>query len=141
VSRIYFDAMLFIYVLEAHPEHGGRVREILDVVGRRKDTLLTSMLTVGEVLAGAYKRGATDIVVNTKALLRPPVVELLPFTLETAEHYARIRAFNRVSAADGMHLACAAYAGVNLFLTNDRRLRGLVIPGIDFIAGLDVNLF
>jgi hypothetical protein len=54
---------------------------------------------------------------------------------------ARIRANNRVSPADAIHLASAAQSGVNLFLTNDRVLPKLVISGIDFIAGLDVNLF
>ena len=54
---------------------------------------------------------------------------------------ARIRAENRVSPPDAIHLASAAQAGVELFLTNDHRVRGLVIPGIDFIAGMDVNLF
>jgi predicted nucleic acid-binding protein len=74
-------------------------------------------------------------------VVRPPAVELLPFTIETAERYARIRGDNRVSPPDAIHLASAAHAGVDLFLTNDRRWQGLVIPGIDFIAGMDVNLF
>ncbi|HEY7838794.1 MAG TPA: hypothetical protein VIC54_09360 [Terriglobales bacterium] len=42
---------------------------------------------------------------------------------------------------DALHLAIAATAGVNLFLTNDRRLHRLKVPGIDFIAGLDTNLY
>jgi predicted nucleic acid-binding protein len=46
-----------------------------------------------------------------------------------------------VAPADAIHLAAAAHSGVNLFLTNDEKLQRLVIPGIDFIAGLDVNLF
>jgi hypothetical protein len=61
--------------------------------------------------------------------------------MKTAEIYAKIRAENRVSPADAIHLACAAEAGVNLFLTNDRRLTGLIVPGIDFIAGMGVDLF
>jgi len=70
-----------------------------------------------------------------------PQIELLPFTPETADHYARIRGNHRVSPADAIHLASAAQYGVDLFLTNDRRLQGLTIPGIHFIAGMDVNLF
>jgi len=37
-------------------------------------------------------------------------------------------------------LACAAVAGTDLFLTNDEKLIGKVIPGIQFIAGLDSNI-
>ena len=94
----------------------------------------------GEVLTGPYKRGASDLALRVREVVRPPAVELLPFTIETAERYARIRGDNRVSPPDAIHLASAAHAGVDLFLTDDRRLQGLVIPGIDFIAGMDVNL-
>jgi hypothetical protein len=31
--------------------------------------------------------------------------------------------------------------GFDLFLTNDDHLRGLAVPGIDFIAGMNVDLF
>jgi predicted nucleic acid-binding protein len=68
-------------------------------------------------------------------------VELIPINADTADLYARIRARNRVAPADAIHLAAAAHTGVNLFLTNDEALQRLVIPGIDFIAGLNVNLF
>jgi predicted nucleic acid-binding protein len=43
--------------------------------------------------------------------------------------------------ADAIHLACAAQAGTDLFLTNDKRLVGKFVPGIQFIAGLDMQLF
>lgn len=141
MSRVYWDAMLFVYMVEAHPDHGARTKQILAAIQRRNDTLCTSVFTLSEVLAGPYKKGALDVATLVREVIRPPEVELLPFNAETAERYAQIRAANRVSPADAIHLACAAVAGVNLFLTNDHRLSKLVIPGIDFIAGLDVNLF
>jgi len=42
--------------------------------------------------------------------------------------------------ADAIHLACAANAGTDMFITNDKRLFGRVIPGIQFIASLDTAL-
>jgi predicted nucleic acid-binding protein len=57
-----------------------------------------------------------------------------------ADIYASIRAKQRISAADAIHLACAAQARTDLFLTNDAALIGKVIPGIQFIAGLDSNI-
>ena len=108
---------------------------------RRRDTLCTSVFTVGEVLTGLYKRGEIEMASRVREALRPPQIDLLPFTTETADRYAKIRGSHRVSPADAIHLACAAHAGVDLFLTNDQRLSGLVIPGIDFIARMDVSLF
>jgi predicted nucleic acid-binding protein len=81
------------------------------------------------------------IVGQIRDFLRQPHVELLPFGLEAAHQYAQIRAKHRTTPADSIHLATAAQARVDLFLTNDHRLRGIAVPGIDFIAAMDVNLF
>ena len=141
MSRIYWDTMLFVYLLESNPEHGPRVREIRTAMLDRGDTLSTSVFTLGELLAGPYRTGALEVAAQIREALRPPEIELFPFDAAAADSCARIRATHRVSPADAIHLASAAHHEVDLFLTNDRRLVGLVIPGIDFIAGMDVNLF
>jgi predicted nucleic acid-binding protein len=66
---------------------------------------------------------------------------ILPFSFETAKHYSAIRASQRISPTDAIHLASAAEANADLFLTNDNQLQGKVIPGIQFIARLDINLY
>jgi uncharacterized protein len=141
VSRIYWDTMLFVYWFEDHPKYAERVGQIFDGMRKRHDTLCTSVFTVGELLTGPYKRGAVEIAAQMRDVMRPPTVELLPFSADTAEKYAQIRAQNHVAPADAIHLASASQACVNLFLTNDMRLRCFTVPGVDFIAGLDVNLF
>jgi predicted nucleic acid-binding protein len=65
---------------------------------------------------------------------------LLPFNVDAAERYARIRAKWKVSPADAIHLACASVARVDLYLSNDAGLKKLVIDGIHFIAGLDATI-
>jgi uncharacterized protein len=141
VTRIYWDTMLFVYWLEEHPEYGDRIEYLMDQISRRGHTICTSVLTVGEVLTGYYKAGELAAAARVREQLRSPDVELLPFTAEAADRFARIRAMNRIAPADAIHLATAAEAGVRLFLTNDRRLSNLTIEGIDFIAGLDVNIY
>ena len=141
MSRIYWDTMLFVYWLEDHPRYAGRVQQIYDKMSARGDTLCTSVFTIGEILAGVYKAEDPEKVLEMRNFFQPPHVEILPFHAEAADRYARIRAVHRVSPADAIHLASAGHAGVDLFLTNDRRLNGLSIPGIHFIAGMDVELF
>ena len=68
-------------------------------------------------------------------------VRLVPFTAETAGRYAVIRAIQRFSHADSMQLACAAQAGVDLYLTGEPELAGKLVPGIQFIAGVDGAVF
>ena len=72
--------------------------------------------------------------------LGPPSVELIPLSRPVMERYAQIRGSRSVLPPDAIHLACAAESGTDLFLTNDRRLHRLAIPGIQFIAGIDSGL-
>jgi len=141
MSRIYWDTMLFVYWLEDHPRCAKRVRHILSKMKERQDQLCTSSFTVGEILVGPYKMGASETTRQIREVFKAPFVEVIPYTIETADLYAGIRAQQGVSPADSIHLACAAQARIDLFLTNDAALVGKVIPGIQFIVGLDSNLF
>jgi uncharacterized protein len=140
VSRIYWDTMLFIYWLENHPQFARRVGAIRTRMEQRGDQLITGAFTFGEVLAGPYRIGALKAADEAKRLLKNAVSEIVPFTVETADHYARIRGRLGVPPADAIHLASAAQAGTDLFLTNDKNLIGKVIPGIQFIASIDMQL-
>ncbi|MGA2353517.1 MAG: PIN domain-containing protein [Terriglobales bacterium] len=141
MSRVYWDTMLFIYWLEDHPQYASRVDAIRSRMEQRRDQLITGAFTFGEVLAGAYRKGAPQLADETRRLLGAVVTEAIPFTVETADRYARIRGTPGITPADAIHLASAAQAGTDLFLTNDKRLMGKIVPGIQFIASLDTDLF
>ncbi len=140
MSRVYWDTMLFIYWLEDHPQHARSVDAIRSRMEQRHDQLITGAFTFGEVLAGAYRKGAPQLAEESRRLLRSVVAEVVPFTLETADRYARIRGTPGITPADAIHLASAAQAGTDLFLTNDKRLLGKIVPGIQFIASLDTQM-
>jgi predicted nucleic acid-binding protein len=140
MSRIYWDSMLFIYWLENNPLFAKRVAAVHSRMRDRKDDLITSAVTLGEVLAGAYRKGPASRVDKVRAALLGLLSEVVPFTAAAADCYARIRGSTDISSPDSIHLACAATAGTDLFLTNDRNLVGKVIPGIQFIAGLDSDI-
>ena len=137
MTRVYWDSMLFIYMLEGNPVFGPKVGKILSQVTNRGDTLSTSVFSIGEILTGPQRKGLISGVHAVKKYFSSGAVEVLPFTETTSERYSIIRGANRVSQADGIHLACAAEAGVDIFFTNDRDLRRLSIPGIKFFADLD----
>jgi uncharacterized protein len=141
MSRVYWDTMLFIYWLEDHPQFAKRVDAIHSRMEQRQDQLITGAFTFGEVLAGAYRNGAQKVADESKRMLRSVVAEVIPFTIETADRYAQIRGTLGVAPADAIHLASAAEAGTDLFLTNDKSLLGKIIPGIQFIASLDTQFF
>jgi len=141
VSRIYWDTMLFIYWLEDHPQFAKRVDTIHSRMQERNDQLLTAAFTIGEVLAGTYRQGKSSSAKQTKEALLSVVSEVVEFTADTAERYAQIRGSLGVAAPDAIQLASAAQAGTDLFLTNDKRLLGKFVPGVQFIASLDTQLF
>ncbi len=140
MSRIYWDTMLFVYWIEDHPRYARRIRQLLLKMNRREDQLCTSTLAVGEALVGPRKAGNREGATKMLDVFRSSFVEVIPFGIEAAEHYASIRANQSIAAPDAIHLACAASAGTDLFLTNDKNLVGKVVPGIQFIAGLDSNI-
>ncbi|HEX3891545.1 MAG TPA: PIN domain-containing protein [Terracidiphilus sp.] len=142
MSRIYWDSMLFIYLFEGNPSYTSRVTTILSGIMQRGDTLCTSVFTMGEVLVGPRKAGFNAGVKRAREFfLESGEVELISFTNATADRYSIIRAGTSIKAADVIHLACAAESGVELFITHDKSLQKLTIPGIHFITGLDTSLF
>jgi predicted nucleic acid-binding protein len=140
MSRIYWDTMLFVYWLENHQEYAARVQTIFTRMEARHDKLCTSTFALGELLVGPYRVGASDVARKIQEFFRTSEVGLIPFTEDVADLYAQIRADHRVSPADAIHLACAGHFGVDLFLTNDHRLIGKVIPGIQFVAAMDADI-
>lgn len=143
MSRVYWDSMLFIYVMEGNPTFGPAVDKILTEMDARGDTLCTSVFCIGEVLTGPRKFSSTAGIEKVKRYFASDSVEVLPFTLDTADRYSMIRATTEAKPADAIHLAAAAAASVDVFFTNDRKLLKLHlrIPGIQYITGLDARIY
>jgi predicted nucleic acid-binding protein len=137
MSVVYWDSMMFAYLLERNPTFFAVARTIHEAMRRRGDTLCTSIITVGEILVGPRKLGSQSGSDRVLSFFASGTVRLLPYDLETASEFATIRAWTRASSPDAIHLASAAQAQVDVFLTNDRKLRSLTIPGIRQFAGLD----
>jgi predicted nucleic acid-binding protein len=137
MSRIYWDSMLFIYLLEGNATFGPKVSAILKEMVQRNDVLCTSAFSVGEILTGPRRVGSFSGADRVKQFFAGGAVDVLPFTMETADRLSIIRAATGVRPPDAIHLATAAVAQTDVFLTNDDQLFSLQIPGIKFIAGLD----
>jgi predicted nucleic acid-binding protein len=134
MSRIYWDTMLFIYLLENHPTFSPRVRLLLARARRRGDSLFTSYLALGEVMAGAEKSPKSLKARAVREIIREMGFNCLPFDEGAVAPFCRLRTKEKVKVADAIHLACAASAGIDLFLTGDQQLVKLDVPGIQFIA-------
>jgi predicted nucleic acid-binding protein len=134
MSRVFFDAMMFAYVLGDNAEFAPHVHRTLERCYERGDTLLTSCLAVGEVMVGGEQD--QEIASKARAIIRGMGFSPVPFDEGCIEVFARLRAEMRLKDPDAIHLACAAAVGTDLFLTNDKQLlqRRLFVPGIQFIG-------
>lgn len=79
MSRIYWDTMLFIYLIEEHPTYVERLEQILARIETRGDQLCSSALAPGEVLVAAKERNDQRLAEAIRTVICPPHVELLPF--------------------------------------------------------------
>jgi len=136
VSRIFWDTNLFIYLFENYGVLSERVADVrLRMLGRG-DELLTSTLTLGEILVKPSEAGKAQLKATYEEAITK-VATVVPFARETARLYAEIRRDRLIRPPDAIQLACAAHARVDLFITNDDRLAAKTIAGIHFIQSLD----
>ncbi|MGA7157517.1 MAG: PIN domain-containing protein [Acidobacteriaceae bacterium] len=140
MRRIYWDTMLFVYWFENNPKYAARVEHIYNAMRLRGDLLCSSPLVYAEVLVGPTVTGDIDATDAIKSFFTSAEISMLPFTTDAAFTFASLRA-SGIKAPDAMNLATAADAGVDLFVTNDKRLHKITQPGMPFISTLDTDLF
>lgn len=128
--------MLFIYLLEGNPAHVARVREILTQSYEREDLLCCSCLAIGEVMAGADLSSYPSKGRKIQDTIQEMGFHFLPFDKNAVLPFSRLRAKDKLRVPDAIHLACAASARVDLFLTGDKQLTKLYVPGVQFIADI-----
>jgi predicted nucleic acid-binding protein len=133
MSKVFFDTNLFIYMFEGVEPFRSRALEIRKRMIDRQDHLVTSAMTLGEVLVKPTRLGQASLVEQYDRAIRS-TSQVVSFDAQVAWRYAALRATHTLRSADAIQLACAAHFGVDLFITNDEHLLGLNVPGIGFIA-------
>lgn len=136
MRRIFFDTNIFIYMFEEQEPNRSRLIEIRRRMLERGDKIVTSAMTLGELLVKPTKLGQTSLIEQYDRAIRT-TAEVISFDAKVAWRYATLRATHNIRNADAIQLACAAHSGVDLFITNDKQLHKLDVPGIGFIAPLD----
>lgn len=138
MSRVFWDTNLFIYLFEDYGKYSRQVENLRKRMIERGDQLLTSALTIGEILVKPQSVGNTLACQEYEDAIRSTAI-ILNFDVATAKNYARLRGMNsqKVHPPDAIQLACAGTAGVDLFLTNDTRLHNVRVDGIHFITSVD----
>jgi predicted nucleic acid-binding protein len=136
VSRVFWDTNIFIYFFEDHGRRGKAARGLRESMLKRRDQLMTSAMTVGEILVKPRERGDLKLCKEYEDAITAAAL-VLPFDLAAARTFSILRLNRWLRGPDAIQLACAAAAGADLFITNDERLSSLQVDGIQFIVALD----
>jgi predicted nucleic acid-binding protein len=132
-TTVGLDTAPLIYFIERHAVYAPRLRPFFAAAERREFQLLTSLVTLIEVLIVPLRTGRHDLVREYRdILLGSPSLKTVPLTLEIAEEAARLRATHNVRTPDAIHLATAKTAGASWFLTNDVGFPP--VPGISMLV-------
>ena len=135
MSRIFWDTNLFVYLLEDKGELTERVVSLRERMIERNDELLTSTLTLGEILVKPLEAGDETLARRYEQAITAAAT-VIPFDPPAAYAFANVRRDRTIRPPDAIQLACASVAGIDMFITNDRRLNRKVVPGVHFIQSL-----
>jgi predicted nucleic acid-binding protein len=127
-GAVGLDASAFIYFIEDDPRFAPLLEPLFARAGRDV-TLVTSALTLLEVLVVPVRLGHADLADRYDALLtRSKGVKLVDITHQQLRATAALRAALPLKTPDALQIAAAVSAGCGVFVTNDRRLPA--IPGL-----------
>jgi len=135
MSRVFWDTNLFIYLFEDYGPLSKTVAQLRSKMLDRGDQLLTSTLTLGEILVKPTERRDSELCRKYERAITTTAT-MIAFDMKAAKLYAALRSERSLKAPDAIQLACAASANVDLFVTNDERLQGKRVEGIQFIVPL-----
>ena len=117
------DTAPLIYFIEENPLYLPLVRSFFEAADQGEFQIVTSVLTLTEVLVHPLRRGDKNLADQYRTtLLHARHVITLPISNEIAEIAAELRSKHGLRTPDAIQLATAINAGAQSFLTNDTRL-------------------
>jgi predicted nucleic acid-binding protein len=136
MSRIFWDTNLFVYLFEGDARFSPATIALRKRMLERRDELVTSAMTLGEIQAGPIKGKNRELARRYCETIEQSCT-VVPFDNKAAAIYAELRGTSAVRPPDAIQLSCAAALGVELFVTNDAALAKVTVVGIHFITSLD----
>jgi predicted nucleic acid-binding protein len=107
-------------LLEDTSEKGGIITRLFRTLDKRQVIVVTSTVTLLEILVHPYRKKDTATVDHYYAYLtRAPFMKLIPLSAAIADRAAQLRAIFGFKTPDAIQLATALDAEATLFLTRD----------------------
>lgn len=122
---MFLDTAPIIYFIEGNPEFGQFVKTIMESIRSGALDSYTSVVTLLEVLPNPIRNGRHDLAVTYGEFLRGTQhLTLLEITEEDAELGGNLRGnYPSLRSLDALQLAVAMNSEVDVFITNDKKLK------------------
>jgi len=135
---VAMDTALFIYLIEEHPRFLAPVRALFARADTGEIEIVTSALTLLEVLVVPLRSNDQRLAAQYDALLtRSRGVRLVDLSRDQLRTAARLRAqHGALRTPDALQLAAAISTGCESFVTNERRM-----PAPDGLRVLQLSEF
>ena len=118
------DTMLFVYHFENNDRFGEQAGVLLAAAERGQCRLVTSVLSLLEVLVIPKRHGMADLCRRYREMFSSfPNLSVRPVDDQVAEIAADLRAAFAIRTPDALHLATALHARADGFVSEDRGLR------------------
>lgn len=132
------DTAPLIYFIEQNETYLEQVRAFFQAMSRGEFQVVTSTLTLTEVLVHPLRAGNLELAAQYRDIvLDQENLTTLPVSAEIAELAAQLRAMQNLRTPDAIQVATAIQAGATFFLTNDARLA--TVPDLEVLV-LDILL-
>ncbi|UCG87618.1 MAG: PIN domain-containing protein [Gemmatimonadota bacterium] len=130
--RVAVDTVAFIYLIEEHPKYWPLVRSLFEDADTGKREIVTSALTLLEVLVIPYRVGDLALAERYEAVLtQSRGVQLVDVDAHQLQAAAQLRAAFRFRTPDALQVAAALSRRCTTLITNDRDLPA--IPGLEIV--------
>lgn len=125
-GRVAVDTAIFIYLIEESPRFLPVLLPLFEAADQGRCEMVTSAITLLEVLVVPYRTGNEELADRYTALLtRSRGLRLVDLSRDELSRAARLRAQHNLRTPDALQLAAAQGSACSAFLTNDRRLPAL----------------
>lgn len=136
-GTVYLDANGFIYSIERIDPYRSMLDTLWLTVSVGQVKVVTSELTLLEVLVKPLKVGdATTATLFRTVLKHTPDVQMLPITQSVLEAAANLRATLGLKTPDAIHVATALLNNSVLFVTNDSAFRRVTDLNVTVLSEL-----
>jgi predicted nucleic acid-binding protein len=124
INSIFIDTAPVIYYIEAHPQFGPLVKEVVNAFQSRNLSAYSSVITLVEVLPKPTESGDERLTRKFAEFLKHGRnLIMIEISERIAEAAGKLRGrYSFLKTVDAIQLAAALDLGAEAFLTNDERL-------------------